>query len=111
MVAVRFATKVRDGETIKVKRFVFKRVPMQCDDGPSTVDNVGTPPPPMRVNDEHRFRGNFESANGRKHLRIRGKLTNDDERARGTLRVWGDFGGGATNCNTRRTHWRAQHGT
>ena len=40
---VRFKTKVRDGETVKVKRFVFNRVPMECDDGASTVGNVGTP--------------------------------------------------------------------
>ena len=50
---------MRDGETIKVKRFVFNRVPMECDDGASTVGDAGSPPPAMRVNDEHRFRGKF----------------------------------------------------
>ena len=28
-----FVTKVRHGKTIKVRQFVFKHVPMQCDDG------------------------------------------------------------------------------
>ena len=71
---------------------------MECDDGASTVGDAGSPPPAMRVNDEHKFRGKFTSANGRKHLRIRGRLTDDDQKARGTLRVTGNFGGGATNC-------------
>jgi len=107
---LRFETKVRDHETIKVKRFVFKRVPMECDNGASTVGDVGSPPPAMRVNREHRFHGDFTSGNGRKRLRIHGKLRDDDQKARGTLRVTGDFGGGATNCDTGRAHWRAKHG-
>ena len=107
---LRFETKVRDGETIKVKRFVFNRVPMQCDDGASTVGDVGSPPPAMRVNQEHRFHGDFTSGNGRKRLRIRGRLSHHDQKARGILRVSGDFGGGATNCATGKTHWRAKHG-
>ena len=107
---LRLVTKVRDGETIKVKRFIFNRVPMECDDGASTVGDVGTPPPPMRVNEEHRFHGDFNSPSGAKRLRIRGRLKNDDEKARGTLRVTGDFGGGSTNCDTGKTRWRAKHG-
>ena len=62
---VRFVTKVRHGKTIKVRQFVFKHVPMQCDDGASTVGDVGTPPPAMRVNSKHRFHGNFTSSGGR----------------------------------------------
>jgi hypothetical protein len=108
---LRFVTKVRDGETIKVKRFVFSGVPMECDNGSSTVGDAGSPPPAMRVNDEHKFGGKFTSANGRKHLRIRGRFRNDDQKARGILRVTGDFGGGATNCATGKTHWHAKHGT
>jgi hypothetical protein len=107
---LKFKTKVRDDETIKVKRFVFKNVPMECDNGASTVGDAGTPPPPMPVNDEHRFHGNFTSLNGRKHLRIHGRFKDDDQKARGTLRVTGNFGGGATNCDTGKTHWRAKHG-
>jgi len=38
------------------------------------------------------------------------RLTDDDQKARGILRVNGDFGGGATNCHTGKTHWRAKHG-
>jgi hypothetical protein len=106
--SVRFETKVRNGEPIKVRRFVFNRVPMECDDGASTVGDVGTPPPAMRVNAEHRFHGDFTSAQGRKRLRIRGRFRDGERKARGTLRVWGDFGGGATNCDTGRTHWRAK---
>ena len=105
-----FQTKVRHGETIKVKTFVFKRVPMECDNGASTVGDVGSPPPPMRVNQEHRFHGDFTSGNGRKRLRIRGRLRDDDQKARGILRVSGDFGAGAANCHTGKTHWRAKHG-
>ena len=108
---VRFVTKVRaDGVTTKVRRFVFTRVPMQCDNGASTVGDAGSPPPPMRVNGEHRFHERFTSPNGRKHFAIRGRLTDDDQKARGILRVNGDFGGGATNCHTGKTHWRAKHG-
>ena len=109
--SLKFKTKVRHGETIKVKRFVFKRVPMECDDGASTVGYAGDPPPPMRVNHNHRFHGDFTSANGRKRLRIHGRFRDDDQKARGTLRVTGDFGGGSTNCDTGRTRWRARHGS
>jgi hypothetical protein len=108
--SLRFETKVRHGETIKVKNFVFNRVPMECDDGASAVGDVGSPPPAMRVNEQHEFHGNFTSAHGRKHLRIRGKFKDDDQKARGTLRVRGDFGGGATNCTTGKVQWRAKHG-
>jgi hypothetical protein len=107
---LRFVTKVRHGETINVKRFVFNRVPMQCDNGASTVGDVGTPPPPMRVNDRHKFHGSFTSGGGLKHLYIRGKLKRHYRKAAGILRVRGDFGGGATNCNTGKDHWSAQRG-
>ena len=65
----------------------------------------------MRVNDEHRFHGDFTSRNGAKRMRIRGRFKDLGQRARGTLRVTGDFGTGATNCDTGKTHWRAKHGT
>lgn len=107
---LRFKTKVQDGETIKVKKFIFNRVPMECDDGASTVGDTGTPPPPMRVNRRHRFHGDFTTPNGRKRMRIRGRFRDDDQKARGTLRVTGDFRGGATNCDTGRVHWHAKHG-
>jgi len=41
---LRFVTKVRGDQTIKVKRFVFSRVSMRCDNGASTVGNAGSPP-------------------------------------------------------------------
>ena len=107
---LRFVTKVRGDQTIKVKTFVFSRVSMRCDNGASTVGNAGSPPPPMRVNDEHRFHGDFTSRNGHKRMRIRGRFKDDDQKARGSLRVTGDFGGGATNCDTGKTRWRAKHG-
>ena len=106
-----FATKVRGDDAVKVKRFVFRQVPMECDDGASTVGDAGSPPPPMRIKEENRFRGSFTSPSGRKHLRIRGRLTDGEQEARGRLRVWGDFGGSSTNCNTGRVSWRAKHGT
>ncbi|OLE35245.1 MAG: hypothetical protein AUG48_11270 [Actinobacteria bacterium 13_1_20CM_3_68_9] len=103
----RFLTKVRHGETVKVRRFVFNHVPMQCDNGPSTVGDVGTPPPGMKVNARHRFHGNFTSGGGRKHLHIDGKLRHHDRKAKGTLRVRGDFGGSSTNCDTGSDDWSA----
>ena len=108
--SLRFETKVRHGETIKVKRFVFRHVPMECDDGASTVGDVGSPPPAMRVNEKHRFHGDFTSGNGHKRLRIRGRLRDHGQKARGTLRVTGNFGGGATHCDTGKTRWHAKHG-
>jgi hypothetical protein len=107
---VRFVTKVRHGDTVKVKRFVFNRVPMECDNGTSTVSDVGTPPPPMKVNDRHKFHGSFDSGGGRKHLYIRGKLRRHDRKATGILRVTGDFRDGATNCNTGKAHWSVRRG-
>ena len=106
-----FVAKARNGDAVKVKRFVFKRVPMECDDGASTVGDAGSPPPPMRLDDENRFRGRFTSPSGGKHLRIRGRLTDGEQKAHGRLRVWGDFGGSSTNCNTGKVSWRARHGT
>jgi hypothetical protein len=108
--SLRFATKVRHGETKKVKRFVFNHVPMTCDDGDSTVGDAGTPPPGMKVNSRHKFHGKFASAGGTRHLRIKGKLKRDDRKAVGILRVWGDFGGTSTNCDTGKTHWSARLG-
>ena len=105
---VRFVTKVRQGETVKVKRFVFNHVAMECDNGTSTVSDVGTPPPPMKVNNRHKFHGSFDSGGGRKHLYIRGKLKRHDRKAVGILRVTGDFRGAATNCNTGKAHWSAE---
>ena len=104
----RFVTKVRHGETIKVQRFVFNHVPMQCDDGASTVGDVGSPPPAMPVNARHRFHGTFTSGHGRQHLHIEGRLRHHDRRARGILRVRGDFGGGSTHCDTGMDDWRAK---
>ena len=106
----RFVTKVRQGETIKVQRFVFNHVPMECDDGASTVGDVGTPPPAMRVNARHRFHGTFTSGHGSRHLHVEGRLRNQDQEARGILRVRGDFGGGATSCDTGKDHWSAERG-
>ena len=79
-----FVTKVRHAKTIKVRQFVFNHVPMQCDDGASTVGDVGTPPPAMRVNSKHRFHGNFTSSGGRKQLHIDGRLKDHGHKARGT---------------------------
>jgi hypothetical protein len=107
---LRFLTKVHHGETIKVRRFVFNHVPMECDNGASTVGDVGTAPPPMRVNARHRFHGNFTSAAGRKHLHIDGRLKHHDRKAVGSLRVRGDFGGGSTHCDTGMDDWRAKRG-
>jgi hypothetical protein len=107
---LKFVTKVRHGKTIKVKRFVFNHVPMQCDDGASTVGDVGTPPPAMRVNRRHKFHGSFTSGGGLKHLRVRGRLKHHDQKAVGILRVTGDFGGASTNCDTGKDHWSARHG-
>jgi hypothetical protein len=105
-----FVTKVRGDDAVKVKRFVFRQVPMECDDGVSTVGDAGSPPPPMRIKEKNRFRGRFTSPSGGKHLRIRGRLTDGEQRAHGRLRVWGDFGGSSTNCDTGRVNWRAKHG-
>jgi hypothetical protein len=107
----RFVTKVRHGETIKVRHFVFNQVPMQCDDGASTVGDVGTPPPAMRVNARHKFHGNFTSGGGRRHLHIDGKIKHHGSKAKGTLRVRGDFGGGATHCDTGKDDWSAERTT
>jgi hypothetical protein len=107
---LRFVTKVRHGETVKVKRFVFNHVPMACDDGDSTVGDPGTPPPPMKVNSRHKFHGRFSSSGGRRHLRIKGKLKRDDRKATGILRVRGDFGGTSTGCDTGKVRWRARLG-
>ena len=92
-----FVTKVRHGKTIKVRQFVFKHVPMQCDDGPSTVGDVGTPPPAMRVNSKHRFHGNFTSSGGKKQLHIDGRVK--------------DHGTGRGTCASGRLRWLDQrHG-
>jgi hypothetical protein len=64
----------------------------------------------MRIKEKNRFRGRFTSPSGGKHLRIRGRLTDGEQRAHGRLRVWGDFGGSSTNCDTGRVNWRAKHG-
>jgi hypothetical protein len=107
--SVEFTAKIRDGEVVKVSKFKFFDIVLQCDEGTLVVNNNRSPLPAMAV-DDNRFGDTFTSNNGQK-VKASGKFSNHGKRAEGNLRVQGDFtdqaGTPLTNCDSGKVSWKA----
>jgi hypothetical protein len=100
---IRFTLKSFDGEPVALKRFRFSKLNGTCDGG-VTVEvrgKFGT----IEVNDRNRFSESIRRE-GRK-VRVKGKVSGDLERVRGTIRATGDFPPDGENCDTGKVRWRA----
>jgi hypothetical protein len=107
--SVEFTAKLRDGKVVKVSKFKFFDILLQCDQGTLVVSNNRSPLPGMAV-DDNRFGDTFRSDNGQK-VKVSGKFSRQGSRAEGSLRVQGDFTDQAgtlfTNCDSGKVSWKA----
>ena len=107
--SVEFVAKIRDGNVVKVTKFKFFNIVLQCNEGQLIVDNDRSPLPGMKVED-NRFSDRFTSNNGQQ-VKATGKFTNKGKQAAGTLRVKGDFeasdGTLLTDCDSGKVKWEA----
>jgi hypothetical protein len=107
--SVEFTAKIRAGKVVKVSKFKFFDILLQCDQGTLVVNNDRSPLPAMAV-DDNRFGDTFTSNNGQK-VKVSGKFSNHGNRAEGNLRVRGDFTDQAgtllTNCDSGKVSWKA----
>ena len=97
---VTFEAKIKHGKATAVSDFVMKRVPIKCDQGFFVVSNDNAPTGTMKVKKHRKFKGHFTFAGGAQSIDVTGKFSKDWKKASGTLRNQGDFGSGATNCDT-----------
>jgi hypothetical protein len=106
---VGFTAVIRNGEVIKVKKFKFFDIPLQCDQGVLVVNNNSAPLPQMGVS-KNEFGDTFTSTSGQK-VKVSGKFSHHGKSAEGNLRITGDFvdqnGAPATNCDSGKVHWEA----
>lgn len=93
--------KTFNGEPTKIKNFRFSRLNATCDDGVKV--EIRGRIRSMPVNDRNRFSGKLRR-NGRT-VWVKGKVSADLERVKGTIRAKGDYPPGE-NCGTGRVRWR-----
>jgi hypothetical protein len=106
--SVRFTAITRNGRIRAVKRFRFNNVPMTCAQGATTVD--GGPLRAMRVRNRT-FCRKSKSHGGNVTTRVHGRFIRHGRRAKGFVKVTGDFAGaGLTDCNTGRAKWNVGRG-
>jgi hypothetical protein len=104
---VSFEAKVRHGRTGKVAvGFAWKNLPVHCATGSTDTDGSFTRR--MRVSGR-RFHGSGRVRTGAGWViaRVTGKFGRHMKGAHGKIRVHGDFGARATDCDTGRDRWRA----
>ena len=102
---ISFTLKSFEGEARALKNFKFSRLEAACD-GDATV-NVRGRLPYIKVNDRNRFSKTLRRPG--KKVRVKGRVSNDLSKVRGTIRAQGDFGK-ALNCDSERVPWRAGKG-
>ena len=110
--AVEFKAKFRDGKPVRVKGsphrpgFAWEGVPIRCETGSLSWDDLSWHLPFSIEVDGRRFHA--KGSNGNAIANVRGRFRKNGRRARGTLRVHGDFPGmSASGCDTGREHWSA----
>ena len=104
--AVEFQAISVDGDIVKVNKFKFFDVALQCDEGVVLVSRT-RPLPAMRVNRRNRFDATFDFQ-GAEEIKVGGKITNGGREAHGTLRVKGNFtvdGARYNNCDSGKVRW------
>jgi hypothetical protein len=105
---VTFDAKIKNGKAKKVSDFVMNRVPIKCDQGLFTVSNDNAPTGTMKVKKHRKFKGHFTFAGGQQSIDVTGKFSKNWKKVSGTLRNRGDFGSGATNCDTGTDDYSAK---
>jgi hypothetical protein len=108
--SVEFEARFRHGKPNRVKGsphhpgFAWKGVPIECETGSLPLDSVwGHLPFSIEVVGR---RFHAKGSNGNAIANLRGRFRRHGTRARGTLRVHGDFPRmDASNCDTGRSHW------
>lgn len=92
---VAFRVIHRDGDPIAVKRLRFRRLPVDCNEGPFFLS--GRIPGRFRVNDRDRFHATATDPNGGE-VKVNGEFVDNDRKVRGRVKASGDFGANANNC-------------
>ena len=100
---ISFTLKSFNGEPRALKNFRFSKLNGTCDGG-IAVEMRGKLRS-IEVNDRNRF-SDLIRREGRK-VRVKGKVSGDLERVRGTIRATGDFPPDGDNCDSGRVRWRA----
>ena len=101
---IRFTLKSNaQGEPIALKRFRFRKLSATCNGG--VTRELRGRFPSIKVNDRRRFSESVHR-NG-KHVRVKGRVSRDLDKVRGTLRARGAFAG-ATGCDSGREQWVAR---
>jgi hypothetical protein len=100
---ISFTLKAVDGEPVALKNFRFSKLNGTCDGG--TGVEVRGKLPFVKVNDRNRFSDSIRR-NGRR-VRVKGRVSNDLEKVRGTIRARGNFPPDGENCDTGKVRWRA----
>jgi hypothetical protein len=109
---VDFKAKVKDGKPVKVRGspnsqgFTWEGVPIECETGSVPGGEVaGHFRFSIKVT-HRRFRA--KGSDGYTTARVRGRFRRSGRRARGTLRLRGDFPSfDASGCDTGKVRWRA----
>ena len=100
---ISFTLKSRNGEPTAIRRFKFTKLTAECAEA-TTVEVRGRIPF-IEVHNNHRFSEALRRP-GRK-VRVRGKVSNDLDTVRGTIRARGTFGK-ATSCDSGEVRWVAR---
>jgi hypothetical protein len=104
---VSFEARVRHGRARSVGvGFAWKNLPVRCHEGYTDTDGSFTRRMPVRGRKFHGT-GRTHTKAGWVIARVAGRFSRRGRHAHGTIRVVGDFGSGATECDTGRDRWQA----
>lgn len=111
--SVEFEARLKDGKPVRVMGsphhpgFAWERLPIECEAGSLAWDMVaGHLPFSIKVRGR---RFHAKGSNGNAIAKLRGRFRRHGTRARGILRVHGDFPRmDASNCDTGWSHWHAR---
>jgi hypothetical protein len=101
---VSFTLKSRGGDPVALKKFKFSRLNTPCQTG--VVVQARGRIPFVKVKDNNRFKKTLRR--GAKIARVKGKVSGDLNKVKGTILARGDFGPNARNCNSGKTPWVAR---
>ena len=99
---ISFTLKSRNGEPTAIRKFKFSKLTAECAEG-ATVEVRGKLPF-IEVHSNNKFSETLRRE-GRK-VKVTGKVSNDLDTVRGTIRARGTFGQ-ATSCDSGEVRWAA----
>jgi hypothetical protein len=100
---ISFTLKSRNGEPTAIRRFKFSKLTAKCAAG-ATVEVRGKLPF-IEVHRNNRFSETLRRQG--KKVKVTGKVSNDLDTVRGTIRARGAFGQ-ATSCDSGEVRWIAR---